>query len=120
MSLKEIIKNNQGISIIIILIIFIIAGKNYIDKIGLQNDKEFRQSEFKGIITKKYRQKGGNGMFYRDLKSNKEIEISPSDELDSIAKIGDTIEKIPNTNNCVIQNIKKKKIVKCKYEDKEY
>lgn len=120
MSLKELIKNNQGTTIIVLFIIFVIVGKNYSDKIGLQNDKRFIQSQFKGIIIKKYRQKGGNIIFYRDLKSNKEIEISASDELDSIAKIGDTIEKISNTNNCLIQKMMKKIIVKCKYEDGEY
>ena len=76
MWITEKTNNNWGKIIIILFIIFVFISKSYTDKIVEKNLKNRHELGFKGIIIKKYRQKGGDILLYKDILSNKIIEIS--------------------------------------------
>jgi hypothetical protein len=80
-----------------------LISKNFTDKQGKKHDDERFKSEYKGLIIKKYRQRG-DIIIYRDLKNNIEGVIYATSELNENSNIGDTIIKLPNSNLCIVKN----------------
>ena len=103
MSFRNLITKNQGIVIIIAFIIFVFVGKHFTDKLKKRDNNELFNSEFRGLIIKKYRQRG-DIIIYRNLKNNIEGEIYATSELNKNSNIGDTIIKLPKSNLCIVKN----------------
>ncbi|SNR73620.1 hypothetical protein [Flavobacterium sp. ov086] len=111
----EKIKNNIGTSIILTFILFCIVSSYFGDKKYKENRLMDYYSSFTGIIIKKYRQKGGVLIFYKDLTTFKSYQINPSDELIENCNVGDTITKLTQTNKCILKNKSKNLKVECYY-----
>ena len=107
------IKNNIGTTIFLIIILFYIVS-SYYGSIKYKKNREIDfHSNYKGIIIKKYRQKGGVILFYKDLTNFNCYQINPSDELIEKCNIGDTIIKLKNSNLCLLINKNKNLKVEC-------
>lgn len=117
MTFIERIKKEIGSLIILAFILFLIIGNHYGNIKQTKYRKEFKKSKFTGIITQKYRQKGAVIFFYRNVETNIETQINPSDAFANSAEINDTIIKLPDSNECIIKNSNKLIKVVCEYED---
>jgi len=115
MRFTEKIKENWGKIIILIFVLFCIVSRYYGNKKYKEDRLEDYKANFMGIIIKKYRQKGGDIIFYKDLKTFEDHEINPSDELTENCNVGDTIIKLPRSNKCVLKNKGKNIKVECHY-----
>lgn len=98
--------------LVFILISSLISTMIYTRILRNKNRREVFTQEFKGVIKKKFRQRG-DIIVYQNLKTNKEDEIYSSFELNENAEINDTIIKLPNSNNCIIKNGIKEVQVPC-------
>jgi len=115
MWVTERIKNNIGTSIIITFVLFCIIFSYFGNKKYKEDTLRDYNAGFTGVIIKKYRQKGGDIIFYKNLKTMKEYEINPSEELAENSNVGDTIIKFPQSNKCILKNRGKNIKVQCHF-----
>lgn len=115
MWIAEKIKNNIGTWLILIFILVCVFFNYFGNKKYSKDRLADYKSNYTGVIVKKYRQKGGAIIFYKDLKTSENFQINPADELVKNCNIGDTIIKLSKSNNCILKNGRKKIKVECYY-----